>query len=374
MYIKGVGMTRFGLHDRPTHLLMYEAASKALADAAMTIKDIDAVVISNIEWFFNGERQRHAGSLLSGMFKISVPIIRTPAACGGGGAALWTAKRMNLGNTLVIGVEKLMSKNSEAITHEFMMAGESQYEQREGLNFPSQNALVAQEYLRTYPDTTMDDLALIALKNHENAFNNPLAFFYKKKVSLEKIKKSPIVASPLRLFDCSVSVDGSAAVVLTNDKTDVSIAGSSLQTDFLPTFERESLCDWSGNKRAVAEAYKQADIEASDIDVAEIHDAFTIVELMSYEDLGFAKKGQGVKLIRDGTVTREGKLPVNPCGGLKAKGHPPSATGLAQVVELTNQLRGVCGDRQVNHPKYGLAQNVGGAGGTVVVNILKKAS
>ena len=252
------------------------------------------------------------------------------------------------------------------------MAAESSWEQQEGLNFPASNALVAQAYLNKFPDATMDDLTLISSKNHENAYLNENAFFYNKKVTLEQIKESPIVCSPLRLFDCSISVDGAAACIITKDKTDIKIAGSAYCTDYLPPFEREDVTTWDATLKASEEAYKQAGIVAEDIDIAEVHDAFTIVELIAYEDLGFCKKGEGARLIRDGTVKIDGKLPVNTSGGLKARGHPISATGLAQIYELVKQLRKEAGDRQVSKAKIALAQNIGGAGGVVAVNILKR--
>ncbi len=380
MYIKGVGTTPYRIHDKQSHLLAYDAICETLEDADMSINDIDAIVCSTLEWFYTGEFQRHFASMLSGLLKTRVPIIKIPAACAGGGIALCTA--CNLGtnddfnNILVVGAEKLHgnTKNSECITNEFMMAAESVWEQQEGLNFPGSNALVAQAYLQKFPDTTMDDLALISFKNHENAYLNKNAFFYNKKVSLEQIKKSPIICSPLRLFDCSISVDGATACIITKDKTDINIIGSAYHTDYLAPFEREDITTWDATLKASEEAYKQANISPKDIDVVEVHDAFTIVELLAYEDLGFCKKGEGAKLIRDGTVKMDGKLPINLSGGLKAKGHPVSATGLGQVYELVKQLRKEAGDRQVSKAKIALAQNIGGAGATVAVNILKKIS
>ena len=264
------------------------------------------------------------------------------------------------------------TRNTDAITDEFMMAAESKWEQQEGFNFPAQNAIVAQEYLRKFPETIMDDLALIAFKNHQYGFLNPAAYFYKKKVTLDEIKNSPLVASPLRLYDCSISVDGSSACIISKDKTDVELAGSGLYCDYLPPFEREDTTTWDATVLSSKEAYKQAGIDAKDIDVAEVHDAFTIVELLAYEDLGFAKKGEGAKLIRDGTVNIDGRFPVNTSGGLKARGHPISPTGIAQIYEIAKQLRGQAGDRQVSRRKYGMAQNIGGAGGSISVHILRK--
>jgi acetyl-CoA C-acetyltransferase len=181
-----------------------------------------------------------------------------------------------------------------------------------------------------------------------------------------------MVCSPLRLFDCSISVDGAAAAIISKDKSDVEVVGSDLCTDYLPTFERECNASWDASTICAKNAYKQSGTEPSDINVAELHDAFTSVELIAYEDLGFAEKGKAYKKIEEGYFNLDGKLPVNTSGGLKAKGHPVGATGLAQIYEIVKQLRGKAGDRQVNNPKIGLAQNIGGAGGTVSCHILKK--
>ena len=373
MYIKGVGMTKFGVSDKFSHQLAYDATISALDDADMHFNEIDAVVCTSIEWFFSVERQRHFSSLLSSMFQTNKPIIRVPAGCAGGGAALWYANQLKeYNNVLVVGAEKLMTGKTEFITEEFMMAAESKWEQTEGLNFPGQNALVAQEYMQKYPETTMDHLAMIAHKSHNNAVLNPNAKFYNTPVSFEKIKNSPIVCSPLRLYDCSISVDGAAAAIITQDKTDIKIAGSDLCTDYLPTFEREENKSWDASTITAKNAYKDANLTPSDIDMAELHDAFSIVELVAYEDMGFAKPGEAYKLIEDGHFNMDGKLPVNTCGGLKAKGHPVSATGLAQINEIVNQIRNKAGDRQVSNVKNALAQNIGGAGGTITCNILKK--
>jgi acetyl-CoA acetyltransferase len=218
----------------------------------------------------------------------------------------------------------------------------------------------------------MDDLAMIAHKNHENGYLNPNAYFYGKKVSLDKIKNSPVVTSPLRLFDCSITVDGASAVVLTKDKTDVEIKGSSLSADYMSPFEREDLTKWDGTVTTGNEVFKQAGLDRGDIDFAELHDAFTIVELLAYEDLGFCKKGEAYKAIRDGRFKMDGKMPVNVSGGLKAKGHPVSATGLGMIYEIVKQMRGEAGDRQLSNVNNALAHNIGGAGGTTVCHILKK--
>ena len=293
-----------------------------------------------------------------------MPIIRVPAVCGGGGAALWTALRLNYNNILIVTTDNMVTAPPQLMTDHILEAADNVYEQQEGLIFPAQNALVAQQHFLRYGSNS-DDLALIALKNHENAFLNPKAMFYGKKVSL---------ASPLRVFDCSITVNGGAACIISKDKSDVKISGSGLSVDYMATFEREDMVTWTATKKAAEDAYKQAGLQPKDIDLVEIHDAFTIVELISYEDLGFVEKGHGQDLIRNGTVKLDGKLPVNTSGGLKAKGHPISPTGIAQVIEITEQLRGECKERQVSNARIGLAQNIGGAGGTAIVSILRKAN
>ena len=377
MYIKGVGMTNFGIQQEPSSHMVYEASLDALNDANISMNDVDLIVVSSIEMMSNGERQKHSASMISSLFQKKLPILSLPAGCAGGGTALWTANRLiktgDYRNVLAIGFDKVIANASKRVTDEISMGGERIYEQTEGLNFPAQNALVAQQYMLKYGATT-DDFALVAYKNHQNAFLNPKARFYKKGVTLKQIKKSPVVASPLRLFDCSLSVNGAAAAILTKDKTDIEIIGSSLFVDRLSAFESEDMTSWEATKLAANDAYKQAGVTPSEIDVAELHDAFTPVELISYDDLGFCKKGEGKNLIRKGIVNLNGKLPVNTSGGLKAKGHPISATGISQIYELTKQMRKQAGDRQVSNVNYALAQNIGGAGSTVIVHILKKVA
>ncbi len=374
MFIKGVGMTKFGIEETASNHLVYEAAFEALEDSDISMEDIDAIIISNNDLLSNGERQRHSASMVSSLFQKKVPIVAYPSGCSGGGTALWAAIRLqntnNYDNVLVIGFERMVSNLSKRVTDEMLMGAERIYEQTEGLNFPAQNALVAQQYMLRY-SITSDDLTLVAFKNHSNAYLNPKARFYRKKVSIEEIKQSPVVASPLRLFDCSIPANGAAALVLAKEKTDIEIVGSSEETDALAPFERSDMISWDASRLASEEAYRQAGISPNDIDIAELHDAFTSVELISYEDSGFCKKGEGAKLIREGYTNINGKLPVNTSGGLKAKGHPISATGISQIYELTKQMRKEAGDRQVDNINYALAQNIGGAGSTVAVHILR---
>ncbi len=372
MYIKGVGLTKFNYSQQPWWQLAFNAAVEALEDAEMKASDLDAIVLSSMSSAAGGEHQTHKVSLISDLFKTNVPIIETPSVCSGGGVAFWTANRLGLDNILVLSGEKLVYDKSETTIDLILSAAERTIEQTEGMLFPVQNALVWQQYMEKY-GATMDDLSLIAFKNHQNAVLNPKAYFYQRPVSLEKIKKSPVISSPLRLMDCSLSVNGGGAIILTKQKTNIEVVGSGFATDHLLTFGREELHHFKATKIAAQKAYKQAGIKPQDVNIAEVHDAFTSVELFSYEDLGFAEPGKGADLVRSGKVNRDGKLPINVSGGLKAKGHPISVTGIAQVYEITKQLRGECGERQIqSNLQIGLCHNIGGAGGSVTVHILKK--
>jgi len=372
-YIKGVGMTRFGVHVKTTQELCYDAIMEALDDADMPLSEIDEIIIAKGDSANDGERQRLFQGVMSSILQDeNIPIIRVTAACSGGGAALWNIINSQAKNSLVVGVDKLTSAPTKYVTDNLMMASERIYEQAEGLSFPVQNALIAQQYM-IMSGATIKDFALVALKNHENAFDNPKARFYKKKITLEMIKKSPVVASPLRLFDCSIPCNGAAAAIISKDKTDIEIAGSALSTSKLSSFERENITSWNSTINAAKTAYEQAGITAKNIDIAEVHDAFTPVELISYEDLGFCCKGEGARLIREGTVNINGAFPTNTSGGLKAKGHPISATGVSQIYELVLQLRNQAGKRQVDNIEYALAHNIGGAGCVTTVHILRKS-
>jgi len=368
-------MTKFDYSQKSWWSFASDAVMEALEDSKMKISDIEAIVFTGMSSCDGySEHQTNKISLLSDLFKTNCPIIEVPAVCAGGGVALWTALHLNgFKNILVCSGEKLVDNKSEMTVHWILSATERIIEQTEGMLFPVQNALVWQQYMKKY-GATMNDLALIAFKNHQNATLNPKAYYYQRPVSLEKIKNSPIIASPFRLFDCSLSVNGGAAVILTKEKTDIEIIGSGFATDYLLTFGREEPWHFKATRLAAKKAFKEAKIKPLDIQVAEVHDAFTSVELFSYEDLGFAEIGEGAELIRKGIVNLDGKLPVNTSGGLKAKGHPISVTGLAQVYEIVNQLRGKCGERQVKNAKIGLCHNIGGTGGSITVHILKRVS
>ncbi len=372
MYVKGVGMTKFDYTQKAWWQFAYEAGIEALQDAKLKISDIDAIIFSGMSSASGGEHQTHKVSVLSDIFKTNVPIIETPSVCAGGGVAFWTANHLKeFKNILVLSGERLVDSRSEVTVDYILSAAEKVIEQREGMIFPTQNALVWQNYKKAYG---IDDevLSLVAEKNHINAVKNPHAYFYKRPVTLEQIKNSPIVSDPLRAFHCSLSVNGGAAVVISSEPSDIEILGSGFATDYILTFSRDVTTNFNATRKAANIAYKEAKILPKDIDIAEVHDAFASVEVFSCEDLGFAENGKAPELIKQGYFNHDGKLPTNVSGGLKAKGHPISATGLAQVYEITKQLRGLAEDRQVPGVKVGLTHNIGGAGGSVTVHIFKK--
>jgi acetyl-CoA C-acetyltransferase len=373
-YIKGVGLTKFDYSQKFWWQFAYEAAMEALDDAKMKISQIDAILFSSMSSASDSatEHQTHKTSFLSDLFKTNVPIIEVPAVCAGGATAFWVASQLQkFKNILVLGAEKLVQGPTDLTTEMILSASERILEQTEGMLFPVQKALVWQQYMQKYGGT-MDDLALVSFKNHQNAVDNPKAYFYQRPVTLEEIKNSPVVASPFRLYDCSLPVNGGAAVILTREKTDIELIGSGIATDSILTFIRKDTTHYLATQLAAKEAYEEAKVKPEDIDVAEVHDAFTSEEIIAYEDLGFCPRGKGPEFLRRGVFNLDGKLPVNPSGGLKAKGHPISATGLAQIYEIVHQLRGRCGSRQVKKAKIGLTHNLGGNGGTVVVHIFRK--
>jgi len=221
---------------------------------------------------------------------------------------------------------------------------------------------------------TDDDYALGAVKNHRNAMRNPLAQFHKE-FTLDAVKNSTLIASPIRLLHCSPITDGAAAILISGNPTrytdtPVYIQGMGIGYDTMGVFEREDPTFIKASEIAAHKAYKSADIGPKEVQIAEVHDAFSPAEIMAYEALGFAKKGEGYKLLREGRTNYDGDLPVNVSGGLKAKGHPVGATGIGMIVELYLQLRGEAGDRQIPNVERGVIENHGGTGATAVVTVL----
>jgi acetyl-CoA C-acetyltransferase/acetyl-CoA acyltransferase len=254
------------------------------------------------------------------------------------------------------------------------VSGDTEWERLAGLTFPGVYAMMAVRHMHEY-GTTREQMAAVAVKNHANGAQNPKAQF-RKEITVEKALSSPMVAFPFTLYDCCGTTDGASCVILASKDvarkyTDapVWVLGSGAASDHLAVHDRESLTRLDATTAAARAAYAQAGIAASDVGVAEVHDCFTIAEILAVEDLGFAKKGEGGRLAAEGVTARDGRLPTNPSGGLKAKGHPLGATGTAQVHEVFLQLRREAGNRQVPNPRIGLAHNVGGSGATCAVHL-----
>jgi len=377
IYVSGVGMTAFGeLWEYDLRKMAFEATIKALNDSHTKIEEIDAIYVSNMNAsMYTG--QGHLGSLIATELGVNCPAYRVEGACASGSIAIHTAKDAmianNYKNILVVGVEKMTDVSVGDGTKGLSSAADEEWESFYGVTFPSLYAMMAREHMRKY-GTTKNDLGLISIKNHENGKLNPLAHF-QRELTMDKYLNASNVASPLGLMDCSPISDGAAAIILSTKKGKypVTLEASEIATSSLALHDRKDITTVDACVNASKFAYKKAGIKPSDIDIAEVHDCFTIAEILAYEDLGFAKKGEGAKLIRSGKVKRDGDLPINTSGGLKACGHPIGATGVKQALEITLQLSGNADKRQVKkNLKYGLTHNVGGSGATCVINIFKK--
>jgi acetyl-CoA C-acetyltransferase len=220
-----------------------------------------------------------------------------------------------------------------------------------------------------------EDLSNVSFKNHKNANLNPLAHFYNKKVTMEMINKSPVIATPLNLFDCSPISDGASAIVVSQEKKsdrDVEVIGSDLATDYISLAQRKDITSFPAARIAAANAFRQAKITPKDLSVAEVHDCFTIAELLAMEDIGICQPGESKYFIRDERTTLGGDIPINTDGGLEADGHPIGASGIAQLFEIVTQIRGEAGKRQIDDVEIGLSHSIGGIGGTAVIHILKR--
>ena len=376
----GVGITKFGEHwNLGLKELAVEAGVKAVEDAGISGEDIQLIVGGNMSGgLFVG--QEHGAGLLADYLGMNpVPAIRTEGACCSGGLAMrvgYLAVASGMYDFVAVGgVEKMTDVYGPQATTALSGAMDYETEAYFGVTFPGIYALIARRHMHEY-GTTRNQLSLVAVKNHRNAVHNPFAQ-YRREITQEDVEKSPLVADPLRLLDCSPITDGAATVILVpadiaRKYTDapVYVKASAQASDTLSLFSRRDITTLDATLHAARSAYKQAGVSPNDIDLAEVHDCFTIAEICAYEDLGFAKKGEGGKLIEEGETEIGGRIPVNTSGGLKAKGHPVGATGVAQIVEIVKQLRNEAGKRQVKGAEIGLAHNVGGSGATATVHIL----
>ncbi|MEW6202163.1 MAG: thiolase domain-containing protein [bacterium] len=382
--IIGAGQTSYGvMPDKGLKELFAEAFIEAVNDVQ---KGIDTADIQEawIGTLGTGGAQlgNFAPLLTEQVYLPFIPAQRVEDACAASTFAFRDAVmaiKSGMRNVVLAGgVEKMTDLPRERNRYWLGVSGDVEWERLAGTNFPGIYAMIAMRHMHEY-GTTREQLMKVAIKNHRNAVNNPKAQF-KAELTMEKCLKAPFIAYPFTIYDvCPVS-DGAAVVILcradwANKFTDkpVYIAGIGAGTDYLAIHDRKDITRLRAAENAAQDAYRQAGVKPDDIDVAEVHDCFTIAEILAYEAIGFAKVGEGGRLLDDGDTEIGGKIPVNPSGGLKAKGHPIGATGTGQICEIVHQLRGDVQkpDRQVKGAKIGLTHNVGGSGGTATVNIFR---
>ena len=377
--IIGVGMTNFGeLWQTPLRDLYAEAVVACLQDAGVDRKQIQSAYIGCMSsGLFN--QQEHLASILSDYAGLrGIAATRVESACASGGAAFRSAylEVASGASDFVIagGVEK-MNDGADA-TFCLATAADQEYEVYNGVTFPGLYAMIAHAHMAKH-GTTYDMLCQVAVKNHKHGAMNPRAQF-QMEITMDTVRNAVRVAEPLGLFDCSPVSDGGAAVLLAPveiardlGKPMVTIKGSGHAVDAIALHDRPDPSRIPTVSMAGQKAFSQAGVKTGDIDVVEVHDCFTIAELCCLEELGFYEAGTAGPATLAGETALGGKLPVNTSGGLKSKGHPVGATGVAQIIEIYEQLCGKSGDRQVADARLGLAQNMGGSGGSAVVHILE---
>jgi acetyl-CoA C-acetyltransferase len=380
----GVGDTEFGeLWDASFREIGIQAGLAAVADANITADKIDALYVGNMSAGRFIE-QEHIGALIadySGLARDHIPATRVEAAGASGGLALrqgFLAVASGLHDIVVVGGAEKMTDVSDVESALIQSsAADQEWETVLGATFPALHALIAKRHMHEF-GTTREQLADVAVKNHKHGSLNPKAQF-QREITRETVLSSPLVSSPLRVFDCAPSSDGAAAVVLCPldmakkfTEVPVEIAGSGQASDTLSLHDRKDICTMEATRVAAKRAFAMANLTHKDVDVAEVHDNYTISEILAIEDLGFFKKGEGGRATEAGLTGLDGEIAVNTSGGLKARGDPIGATGLAQAVEIVTQLRGKAGRRQVKDAAVGLAHNVGGTGATVVVHVFRR--
>ena len=373
----GVGVTKFGKHDRSSGELFAEAAVDALADAQLPPSAVQALYYGNVVGG-ETEHQLHTGPQAASILGIpTVPTTRFETACASSHAAFRHAVMEIAAGisdvVLVGGGERVLNVPTADSTEYFAYASDATWEQPLGLTFPGVFALVARAHMAKH-GTTEAQMAAVAVKNHKHGTMNPKAQF-QKEITLDMVMKSAYVADPLKLYDCCPFTDGGAAVVLASEEVArkhrraVWVLGSAAASDSMLLGDKKDLSRVTATERAAKAAYQQAGKTPADVDVVELHDCFTIAEIVATEGLGLFEPGAGGIAAERGWTSLGGKVPVNPSGGLKAKGHPIGATGAAQIAEIVTQLRGEAGPRQVGGARTGVTHTLGGNTATVLVSL-----
>ncbi len=380
----GIGKTAFGAFpDRDLRSLAVEAVTHALRDANLQATAVEAFYLGNFAGpSFVGQNHLAPYIGLAAGLQNGIPCTRFEDACASSGSAFfhaWQSVAAGIYDVVVAaGVEKMTSQSTPRVTEILAGAGDMAGEGRAGATFPALFAMIAQRHMHQY-GTTREQLAAVSVKNHANGAKNPQAHM-RKVITLEQALAGKPIAEPLTVYDCSLISDGAAAVVIVPaDQAQrytsraIRVLSVAQTSDYVALDCKDDITFFPAVKSAAEKAYRAAGLGPHEIEVAEVHDCFTIAEILATEDLGFVAKGEGGRWVAAGCSAINGRLPVNTSGGLKSKGHPVGATGVGQICDVVMQLRGDAGERQVARHRIGLAQNLGGSGGTCVVTILKAA-
>lgn len=379
--IIGTGCTAFGEHwEKSFRQLIAEAGIEAIQNAGIEGKDIQALFGGNMaSGRFIG--QEHTGALIADQLGLNpVAATRVENACASGGTALrmgYMAIKSGEYDTVAVGgIEKMTDVGTQQAAIALGGAGDQETELFHGASFPALYALMARAHMKEY-GTTEEQMAACSVQAHKNGMLNPKSQFHRE-ITVEDVMKSGYIASPLKLLDCSPITDGAAAVILCETEKakkiceqPIEIIASAQASDSLALANRKSLTEMLATKKAAQEAYKKANLTVKDIDVVELHDCFSIANILAIEGLSFFRQGKGGKAVEQGKTALNAEISVNPSGGLKC-GHPVGATGVKQAVEITEQLKGKTGKRQVKGAKIGMAHNVGGSGATATVHLFKQ--
>lgn len=375
--ILGIGQTKIGEHwERSLREIGGDAAFAAMQDAGL--EKVDALFVGNmLSPLVNGQNQ--LGTFFAdwiGLWKQEA--VKIEAACASGAAAfraaLMAVASGDVESALVVGVEKMTDKAGRDVTAALATAADADYEVDQGISFVGINALVMRRYMYEF-GWKHEDFAPFSINAHANAIHNPYARLHEK-ISVEKFEKSSMVATPINLLDASPTGDGAAAMVIVPaekvlPKPRILVSASAAATDTIAVHSRKDPLFLQAAYQSSKRAYEMAGVTPNDINLFELHDAFSIMAALSLEASGFAERGQGVRLALDNEISIQGRVPVCTRGGLKARGHPVGATGMYQLVEIVQQLRGECGQTQVEGAKIGMAQNIGGSGATILTHILR---
>ncbi len=378
--ILGIGQTSIDEHwDKSLREIGGEAAFAAMQDAG--VDKVEALFVGNmLSPLIDGQNQ--LGTFFADWVGLwHQEAVKVEAACGSGAAAfragLMAVASGDVESALVVGVEKMTDKAGHDVTAALATAADADYEVEQGVSFVGLNALIMQRYMFEF-GWKHADFAPFSINAHANAMHNPFARLHEK-ITIERFEKSSMVATPINLLDASPTGDGAAAAILVPaekvasmpGRPRVVVAASASATDTIAVHSRKDPLFLSAAYDSAKRCYQMAEVEPKDIDVFELHDAFSIMAALSLEACGFAKRGKGVQLGLEDEIAVTGRVPICTRGGLKARGHPVGATGMYQIVEVVQQLRGECAKTQVDGAKIGMAQNIGGSGASVITHILK---